>query len=85
MMGISIIWIANVSGQPILIGTPLPDLRQVVSPSELRAINDPAISKEAFVFEAHEVAPVVRAVPGGAIQLEYASSTPSLRKQKVHR
>jgi hypothetical protein len=85
MMGISIIWTANVSGQAILIGTPLPDLPQVVSPFELRAINNPAIGKGTFVFEGHAVAPVVRAVPGGAIQLEYTSSTPSLRKQKVHR
>ena len=35
---------ANVSGKGLqpLIGTPLPDLAQVVSPFELRAINDPA-------------------------------------------
>jgi hypothetical protein len=44
MAGISIIWTANVSGQVIqpLIGTPLPNPPQVVSPFELRAINDPA-------------------------------------------
>jgi hypothetical protein len=58
------------SGQP-LIGAPLPDLPQVMSPFELRAINDPATGKGAFVFEGHEVASVVRAVPGGAIQLEH--------------
>jgi hypothetical protein len=75
MVGISIIWTANVSGQAIqpLIGTPLPDLPQVVSPFELQAINDPATGKGAFVFEGHEVAPVLRAVPGGAIQLEYVN------------
>jgi suppressor of ftsI len=48
-----------------------PDPPQVVSPFELRAINDPATGKGAFVFEGHEVPPVVRAVPGGTIQLEY--------------
>ena len=71
--GISIVWTLNVSGQAIqpAIGTPLPDLPQVVSPFELRAINDSATGKGAFVFEGHEVPPVVRAVPGGAIQLEY--------------
>ena len=73
--GISIMWTANVSGQAIQppIGTPLPDPPQVVSPIELRAINDPATGKGAFVFEGHEVPPVVRAVPGGAIQLEYVN------------
>jgi hypothetical protein len=73
MAGISIIWIAKVNAQAICppIGTPLPDPPQVVSPFELRAINDPATGKGAFVFEGHEVPPVVRAVPGGTIQLEY--------------
>jgi FtsP/CotA-like multicopper oxidase with cupredoxin domain len=75
MAGISIMWTANVSGQAIQppIGTPLPDPPQVVSPFELRAINDPATGKGAFVFEGHEVPPVVRAVPGGTIQLEYVN------------
>jgi suppressor of ftsI len=73
MAGISIIWIAKVNAQAIYppIGTPLPDTPQVVSPFELRAINDPATGKGAFVFEGHEVPPVIRAVPGGTIQLEY--------------
>jgi suppressor of ftsI len=44
---------------------------RVVSPFELRAINDPATGKGTFVFEGHEVPPVVRAVPGGTIQVEY--------------
>ena len=37
MAGLSIIWTANVNGQSIHppIGTPLPDLPQVVSPFEL--------------------------------------------------
>lgn len=73
MAGISIIWSANVSGQAIrpLIGAPLPALPQVVSAFELRAINDPATGKGAFLFQGHEVPPVIRAVPGGTIQLEY--------------
>jgi suppressor of ftsI len=75
MAGISIIWIANVNGQSIHppISAPLPDLPQVVSPFELRAINDPATGRGAFVFEGHEVPPVIRAVPGGAIKLEYVN------------
>src|SRR5258708_19220643 len=73
MAGMSIIWIAKINGQAIYpaIGTPLPDPPQVVSPFELRAINDPTTGKVAFVVEGHEVPPVVRAVPGGTIQLEY--------------
>jgi suppressor of ftsI len=73
MAAISIIWIAKINAQAIYppIGTPLPDPPQVVSPFELRAINDPTTGKGAFVFEGHEVPPVVRAVPGGTIQLEY--------------
>ena len=73
MAGISIIWTTSVSGQAIHppIGEPLPDLPQVAAPFELRAINDPATGKGAFVFEGHEVPPVVRAAPGGTIQLEY--------------
>jgi FtsP/CotA-like multicopper oxidase with cupredoxin domain len=75
MTGISVLWTANVSGQAIQprIGTPLPDLPQVESPFELRAINDPVTGKGSFVFEGHEVPPVVRVVPGGAIQLEYVN------------
>src|SRR5258707_2572458 len=75
MAGFSVIWPANVKGQSIhpSISTPSPDLPQVVSPFELRAINDPATGKAAFVFEGHEVPPVVRAMPGGAIQLEYVN------------
>jgi FtsP/CotA-like multicopper oxidase with cupredoxin domain len=75
MVGILIIWTTNVIGQVIqpLIGTPLPNLPQVVSPFELQAINDPATGKGAFVFEGHEIPPVIRAVPGGAIQLEYVN------------
>jgi FtsP/CotA-like multicopper oxidase with cupredoxin domain len=75
MAGISIFWIANLNCQTIHppIGTPLPGLPQVVSPFELQAINDPATGKGAFVFEGQEVPPVVRAVPGGAIQLEYVN------------
>src|ERR1700723_1796273 len=73
--GISIICIANVNGQSIHppIGTLLPDPPQVVNSFELQAINDPATGKGAFLFEGHEVPPVVRAVPGGVIQLEYAN------------
>jgi FtsP/CotA-like multicopper oxidase with cupredoxin domain len=75
MAGVSIVWTANVNCQPIHppIGTPLPDLPQAVSPFELRAVNDPATGKGSFLFEGHEVPPVVRAVPGGAIQLEYVN------------
>jgi suppressor of ftsI len=75
MAGISIIWTANLNGQAIqrLVGTPLPDLPQVASPFELRAINDPVTGKGAFVFEGHEIPPVIRAVPGGTIQLEYVN------------
>ena len=73
LAGISIIWTANVKGQSIHppIGTPLPDPQQVVTSIELKAINDPATGKGAFVFEGREVPPVVRAAPGGAIRLEY--------------
>ncbi|HEY4051944.1 MAG TPA: multicopper oxidase family protein [Acidobacteriaceae bacterium] len=73
--GISILWAAKVNAQSIhpLAGTPLPDPPEVVSPFELRAINDPVTGKGAFVFAGHEVPPVVRAVPGGAIQLEYVN------------
>ena len=73
--GISIICVANVNGQSIHppIGTLLPDPPQVVNSFELQAINDPATGKGAFLFEGHEVPPVVRAVPGGVIQLEYAN------------
>jgi hypothetical protein len=60
MAGISIIWIAKVNAQAIYppIGTPLPDPPQVVSPFELRAINDPATGKGAFElhpFHIHQV------------------------------
>jgi FtsP/CotA-like multicopper oxidase with cupredoxin domain len=73
--GISIICVANVNGQSIHppIGTLLPDPPQVVNSFELQAINDPATGKGTFLFEGHEVPPVVRAVPGGVIQLEYAN------------
>jgi len=73
--GISIICAANVNGQSIHppIGTLLPDPPQVVNSFELQAINDPATGKGAFLFEGHEVPPVVRAVPGGVIQVEYAN------------
>jgi FtsP/CotA-like multicopper oxidase with cupredoxin domain len=73
LAGMSIIWTANVNGQSIHppIGTPLPDPQQVVTSIELKAINDPATGKGAFVFEGREVPPVVRAAPGGAIRLEY--------------
>ena len=73
--GISIICIANLNGQSIhpLIGTLLPDPPQVVNSFDLQAINDPATGKGAFLFEGHEVPPVVRAAPGGVIQLEYAN------------
>ena len=69
--GISIICVANVIGQSIHppIGTLLPDPPQVVKSFELQAINDPATGKGAFLFEGHEVPPVVRAVPGGVTQL----------------
>src|SRR5580698_3526223 len=73
MAAISIIWTANVDCQSIHppIGTPLPDPPQVVTSFELQAINDPATGKGAFVFEGHQGPPVIRAVPGGAIQLDY--------------
>jgi suppressor of ftsI len=73
MAAISILWTTNVVGQGILppIGKPLPNLPQVAAPFELRAINDPATGKGAFVYEGREVAPVVRAMPGGTIQLDY--------------
>src|ERR1700751_1572881 len=73
LAGMSIIWTANVNGQSIHppIGTPLPDPPQVVTSIELKAINDPATGKGAFVFEGHEDPPAIRAVPGGAIRLEY--------------
>src|SRR6201987_3921300 len=73
MAAISIIWTANVDCQSIQppIGTPLPDPPQVVTSFELQAINDPATGKGAFVFEGHEDPPVIRAVPGGTIQLDY--------------
>jgi suppressor of ftsI len=73
LAGMSIIWTANVNGQSIHppIGTPLPNPQQVVTSIELKAINDPATGKGAFVFEGREVAPLVRAAPGGAIRLEY--------------
>src|ERR1700683_3431925 len=73
MAAISIIWTANVDCQSIHphIGTPLPDPPQVVTSFELQAITDPATGKGAFVFEGHEEPPVIRAVPGGAIQLDY--------------
>jgi hypothetical protein len=75
--GISIICVANVNGQSIHppIGTLLPDPPQVVNSFEPQAINDPATGKGTFLFEGHEVPPVVmvRAVPGGVIQLEYAN------------
>ena len=73
MAAISIIWTANVDCQSIHppIGTPLPDPPQVVTSFELQAINDPATGKGTFVFEGHEDSPVIRAVPGGTIQLDY--------------
>jgi suppressor of ftsI len=73
LAGMSITWAANLNGQSIHppIGTPLPDPQQVVTSIELKAINDPATGKGAFVFEGREVPPVVRAAPGGAIRLEY--------------
>jgi suppressor of ftsI len=73
--GISIICVANVNSQSIHppIGTLLPDPPQVVNSFELQAINDPATGKGAFLFEGHEVPPVVRAVPGGVIRVEYAN------------
>jgi hypothetical protein len=65
MAGISIIWTANVSGKGLqpLIGTPLPDLAQVVSPFELRAINDPARAFcviDRFVTDAPKRCPAAR-------------------------
>jgi len=73
LAGMSIIWTANVNGQSIHppIGAPLPDPQQVATSIELKAINDPATGKGAFVFEGCEVPPVMRAAPGGAIRLEY--------------
>src|SRR6202451_1598655 len=73
--GISIICVATVNGQSLRppIGPPVPDPPQVVTSFELQAINDPATGKGAFVFEGHEVPPVVRAVPGGVILLEYVN------------
>ena len=67
MAGMSLTWAVNVSGHAIhpSIGTPLPDPPQVFSPFELRAINHPATGKGVFVFEGHEVPPVIRAVPWG--------------------
>src|SRR5271168_5399757 len=75
MAGISFILTANADGQSIHppIGTLLSDPPQVVTSFELQAINDPATGKGAFVFEGHRVPPVVRAVPGGAIRLEYVN------------
>src|SRR5277367_2485453 len=75
MAGISIILTANADCQSIHppIGTLLSDPPQVVTSFELQAINDPATGKGAFVFEGHRVPPVVRAVPGGAIRLEYVN------------
>jgi len=75
MAGISIILTANANGQSIHppIGTLLSDPPQVVTSFELQAINDPATGKGAFVFEGHRVPPVVRAVPGGAIRVEYVN------------
>ena len=71
--GISFLWTVNTNGQSVHlpIGMPLSDPPQVVTSFELRAINDPATGKGAFVFEGHEGPPVIRAVPGGAIRLEY--------------
>ena len=61
--GISIICVAHIDGQSIHppIGTVLPDPPQVVNSFELQAINDPATGKGTFLFEGHEVPPVVRA------------------------
>src|SRR5277367_7092523 len=75
MAGISIILTANADCQSIHppIGTLLSDPPQVVTSFELQAINDPATGKGAFVFEGPRVPPVVRAVPGGAIRLEYVN------------
>src|ERR1700723_1694374 len=74
--GISIICIANVNGQSIHppIGTLLPDPPQVVNSFELQAINDPATGKGAFLFEGHEVPPVIRATPGEDIRLTYINA-----------
>jgi len=84
--GISIICVANVNGQSIHppIGTLLPDPPQVVNSFELQAINDPATGKGAFVFEGHEVPPVVRAVPGGVIQLEYVNQMSRSSSESLH-
>ena len=75
MAGLSLTWVVNVCGQAIHapIGTPLPDPPQVFSPFELRAINDPTTGKGAFVVEGHEVPPLIRAAPGGPIQVEYVN------------
>jgi hypothetical protein len=61
MAGISIIWAANINGQSIHPpnGTPLPDPPQIGTSFELKAINDSATGKGAFVFEGHEVPPVI--------------------------
>jgi hypothetical protein len=78
MAGISIIWTANVSGKglQLLIGTPLPDLAQVVSPFELRAINDPARAFcviDRFVTDAPQKVPgSTRSAVGGYITNEPA-------------
>src|SRR6202789_3224029 len=75
MAGISIILTANANGQSIHppIGTLLSAPPQVVTSFELQAINPPATGKGAFVFEGYRIPPVVRAVPGGAIRLEYVN------------
>jgi suppressor of ftsI len=74
-VGMSFTWVVNESGHAIHppMGPSLPDPPKVFSPFELRAINEPATGNGAFVFEGHEVPPVIRAVPGGVIQVEYVN------------
>ena len=75
MAGISLISTASSTDYSIHppIGTPLPDPPQVVTSFELQAINDPGTGKGAFVFEGHEVAPVIRVARGGAIHVTYVN------------
>jgi suppressor of ftsI len=52
-------------------GVPLPEMPEVRSPFTLFAVNDPITGKSTFFYNGREIAPVIRAVPGSQIKVDY--------------
>jgi len=54
-------------------GVPLPELPEVKSPFTLLAVNDPDTGKSSFSYGGKDVAPVIRAMPGTQIRIDYVN------------